>query len=882
MNQRNGTGAPSPPSGSPSLSLSPTRVVSPSTYGASGNTSPGGSTASLRDKISKFEKKGGTPVPRGSFGIGVPPPPPEDAVRRKGELYGNRVPGLGRPQHAPPGFARSATGVQPVREGETALPRRAVSSAILGRGAEGADSPRAASPELRESGQSSPRYGSRAATPLGEIIRAGSPRPRSPPVGESPVTPSIVITPEPGLAKRLEEPPSSLVTNPVKEVPQPDPSPSDEVIVSVDAKINSESVAEVVIAPASQVSNPLDHTTKAPLEPATASTTLPVATHGSDASTELSHPTDSITSADVSDVPEVVADDLASVPISETPVEGSEQAREAEVTPDPSPLVEATIPSATIKVEPPRATLPLVVTPPPFNRSTRESVAPTPVSAADSDASELASLISRYASPTPASAFDGAPQGLSALAAHAATLGQPATPSSSATATAPSLTPSSLAIPSGIPDTPSLYSATSASAYSPSVYSPAISSPVESIPSGVVAADKPSAEPTRAENSAARPATVPVKVKVSKAAAPPPPPQAEYIEPVLGPPPAAKKRNGSSTFTAVVHRKTASPPSASASAESDVTPPARARVQARTVTEADAPLGGDDLSALLANAWRLEERLETGPIGTPQQDSFADAMANAFADIGGSLAEAPVPAPAPVVPAPAAMDEKTGSSHKRTQSELTLKPADETKPATVEALQESPSEYSPYTPQFSEPATPDFSELGEQVVSAPHPHVPSDEFPPTPPPKSAGPRYFSSLRSMKSGTLRNRMSMLLPDSASVRNSFASSEDSAPVGTPPPGDSDSFDAVMVTPPRLSRSSGHLRDDVSMQSRQSGGSSWSFRSSSKKGKGLQRAATFAEKIWPGSRSRSRTPSTMSMVGADHTIGAPSVTFLDRSLN
>jgi hypothetical protein len=44
----------------------------------------------FRDKIAKFERKGGVPVPRGRFGLGAPPT--SEGPRRQGELYGNRIP----------------------------------------------------------------------------------------------------------------------------------------------------------------------------------------------------------------------------------------------------------------------------------------------------------------------------------------------------------------------------------------------------------------------------------------------------------------------------------------------------------------------------------------------------------------------------------------------------------------------------------------------------------------------------------------------------------------------------------------------------------------------------------------------------------------------
>ncbi|KAL0946392.1 hypothetical protein HGRIS_012621 [Hohenbuehelia grisea] len=64
------------------------RSVSPAPLAST--SSP--SAAALRDKIARFEKKGGVPVPRGSFGLGAPPMAENGQQRRRGELYGNRIP----------------------------------------------------------------------------------------------------------------------------------------------------------------------------------------------------------------------------------------------------------------------------------------------------------------------------------------------------------------------------------------------------------------------------------------------------------------------------------------------------------------------------------------------------------------------------------------------------------------------------------------------------------------------------------------------------------------------------------------------------------------------------------------------------------------------
>ncbi|KAG5650630.1 hypothetical protein H0H81_011543 [Sphagnurus paluster] len=65
-----------------------TRPISPTAPAA-----PHPNSAGLRDKIAKFEKKGGVPVPRGSFGLGAPPLAENAPLKRRGELYGNRIPG---------------------------------------------------------------------------------------------------------------------------------------------------------------------------------------------------------------------------------------------------------------------------------------------------------------------------------------------------------------------------------------------------------------------------------------------------------------------------------------------------------------------------------------------------------------------------------------------------------------------------------------------------------------------------------------------------------------------------------------------------------------------------------------------------------------------
>ena len=66
------------------------RATSPTNSIISNSSNSGPSNGALRDKIARFEKKGGVPVPRGRFGLGAPPS--IQGPRKRGELYGNKIP----------------------------------------------------------------------------------------------------------------------------------------------------------------------------------------------------------------------------------------------------------------------------------------------------------------------------------------------------------------------------------------------------------------------------------------------------------------------------------------------------------------------------------------------------------------------------------------------------------------------------------------------------------------------------------------------------------------------------------------------------------------------------------------------------------------------
>ncbi|KAH7107662.1 hypothetical protein BKA62DRAFT_684063, partial [Auriculariales sp. MPI-PUGE-AT-0066] len=81
--------SPLPNTGSSSAGSS----LPPTTAGAAGLSRAG----TVRDRAARFEQKGGMPVPRGAFGMSLPPAfASVDKPQRKGELWGNRLPELGR------------------------------------------------------------------------------------------------------------------------------------------------------------------------------------------------------------------------------------------------------------------------------------------------------------------------------------------------------------------------------------------------------------------------------------------------------------------------------------------------------------------------------------------------------------------------------------------------------------------------------------------------------------------------------------------------------------------------------------------------------------------------------------------------------------------
>ncbi|KAF9561153.1 hypothetical protein CPC08DRAFT_707586 [Agrocybe pediades] len=87
------------------------RSVSPAPGAAGSSTSTVQPAGAFRDKIAKFERKGGVPVPRGRFGLGAPPPS-SHGPSKQGQLYGNRIPAPARVVSTGSAYSLSSSGGQ--------------------------------------------------------------------------------------------------------------------------------------------------------------------------------------------------------------------------------------------------------------------------------------------------------------------------------------------------------------------------------------------------------------------------------------------------------------------------------------------------------------------------------------------------------------------------------------------------------------------------------------------------------------------------------------------------------------------------------------------------------------------------------------------------
>ena len=188
------------------------------------STSPSSSTsARVRDKAAQFEAIGGTPVPRGSFGLGAPPI--FSKLKKTGELYGNRIPGSQPPplgRQWPPGSPGSAYG----SDIEGASPGlRSVSMPLRTNSLTGSDDGITADERTAvEVNMSGMADGSTA--PIARI-QVVPPSPAFPPPETSRRRSVDVSVPDPIVEEPIKPPPS-VNPPPVPEVPEPPPQPASD------------------------------------------------------------------------------------------------------------------------------------------------------------------------------------------------------------------------------------------------------------------------------------------------------------------------------------------------------------------------------------------------------------------------------------------------------------------------------------------------------------------------------------------------------------------------------------------------------------------------------------------------------------------------------
>jgi hypothetical protein len=960
--------------GSPPHSTSPvpgSRPISPSPNGASASPpaagNSGGGSSGVGSLRAKFEQKGGTPVPRGSFGMGVSVLDDGSSNKRRGEMYGNRVSGLSKTTYVPGGSSRSVSSSSlSMRRGSDSDHRRVFSST---------DTPRSGTPALDDSLDGSDYLSSRAASPSLDPIspnHTGTSLLSSPPdAPEHMEPPTIVVssdpTPEPDASTQLEDSidhaPSSSST---EDIPSSTPAITETVAIPaldepvVSTHDNHEPTKDPIPA-----TSDVELDSQTVNDPEVVAQDMPSPAPIREAESTYEPEVDSSSSVDVSaESPVVVSEPvvLASPLIADTVPEPislvtQSPAQEQHDVATPTETLEAPLSPPVTPSSPafPSPTTPAeTVVTPSSSKSDRPSFAEDVFSVQEDSRSPPATGASD-------SSFESGPVRRPSVASPIIVTSPPPTddgeriyerrPSVDTVRDSP-ITPAS-AIPGSVWDLPtaSLPSplrdlsedspqTPADSTVSPSVYSPTsagsqytfgVGSPTslqqypesplysgEFTPSldgsfdtslGVVnqaeilqgarvspisskmvfvppspATSFPPAFPAT-PTIAAEPTPAPESQLSSPQNVSEPHPSSSFTLLPSPPTPTYEATPAPKSFTSVVGRRTtikkAAPrPETVVYAKE----PPRRTVEAHTVTDADISFTGDDLSALLANAAMLEQHLATGRVSTPRKEVFSvPPVPHAAPNAPSSWANGVQPRKSLEAKRDKAAHVR-GPSHGRTDSNSTLKAV----PRSIVTSRKSSGELRNHTPAAKPPPfdrpmpdvpvtpVPEFPEFSVQELELTLPEAPKSRFsndsapPPTPPPKSPNPppaesssMLKSGLRSLKSSSTLRRVSMLLHDDSAGRHSIISSEDSAAVVTPPYPDFDP--QVLVTPPGShSRNTSHVRDDgASYMSKESRSSGWSsLKGSPRKGKGLARAATFADKIWPGSR-RSRAPSTSSVI-------------------
>ncbi|KAF8646922.1 hypothetical protein AX16_007014 [Volvariella volvacea WC 439] len=854
----------------------------------SGGAAATGAT-SLRDKIARFEKKGGVPVPRGSFAMGAPPPKEESQVKKKGELFGNRVSSGGR--RLPSDSSTGAVSVGPSRptspSGFSPSPSQPLSLPPAD-----VDGPQAVPSEPP---------GQDAALNVNEVLENVNARLNKTQPRATEFAAALNIAKKAERSSGLCRPLDGDLTSATEK-----PPPATNEAGDSDATAAAPPQAEA--APAIVISND---------DPA------PAPTQSSVPDTQLPSPTPS--PADVSQASEEKVVESASA---------AEDVKTAHIVTQDAPASVKS--SLVVQTEKPEivdgskssVTPPVAVSAPP------PVVTSPPVEEARSPSSDPTTDVSEDKAPTSPKLSTKAPDSTVA----SPTLTSPALP-----AVAPSTAPSAFTSSDKATKAPRRSSSLARRVDTAKVEEPKQASPspssepapatpaapkVESVPPKPTEDedDRPPAPPALPKGPTITKATVTTKVTITQpktsATVQQAAPSSTYVEPDL-----ATDRTKQSGFTAVVHRKTEAPAPAAPPAPTPVPAPAPApapvptpapapqvtRVRQAVKVETPSSPGFGDLATLLEEAAVLELALEMGELPSEQtkkkaeeaerrkkaeQEAAAAAAAAKAAEEERQRKAAEEAAAVAAVAELAAQKSRhtfrnpLGRSRSSQRKSTSLSPD----PVPVTAPPRAKSAFLPdFRPMDMEPTAPTVmreeplpilnvelansasqTTLASSMAATPT----TDTIPPTPPPKSPKPRYFSSLRKLTGSRSSYTMPGAYPRYSVSTSSEISSEDSAPIITPPDHSLDfagsgSMTEFGVRHQLYSNAATNASRAGSIASTGTGGSgvAWPSLSSKKSGGSLGRAATFAEKLW----SRGRTKSNTSNVSANDAAEPPQLELL-----
>jgi hypothetical protein len=650
--------------------------------------------SALRERISKFEQKGGTPVPRGSFGLGAATPEDTGASRRRGELYGNRVPGLSRTAYTP--SARSVSAPHRVDEDGNPIPGF-LSPQVTGAGY--------LSPQMTgASAYLSPQYTGSSMYLAPQHSGSTPPVPEMPPAFVAPDPPSPAQSALVGvISGSLMDPaePAVVFQAPTLAPEDGGHEPADEVAsTTTENTLTEDAKEEAPSAPVEELQDKVDRASPVPevnpIAEEAPSAASPVAetmvtSQPQEASSAPSPVAETLHTSQPQEAPTATTEEPVSVPVVEdTPAPAPAAEEEPALSPKSVEAEEPTPQSQpeekTVQEEPERPSVDTIREQTPSPVSTPAPVRDLPT--APHRPTPLQDLVPEPIAPAPASDPLSTASVYSPAPTESPLLSGGFSPSVDADF---DLSPGLVGQAERVsPVSPRPVFVPPPVAASRPLPSPAPSVAVAS-PAGSTAPTSPEPTASPASSTSSTSSTSTVQAPTSEAThtgSPTPPALAPDAEPVLAP---------RKSFTSVVGRRTTLRQAARPQTTFDA---GRARVPVHTVTDADMSFTGEDLSALLVNAALLEERLAHGRTATPRKEVFsvppvphaAPVAPSSWHKAGGGGGELPTHVRAP--------------SHGRSDSSATLKARSRKSSESEHRGRATP------TPAEPVPPLPDFADFG--------------------------------------------------------------------------------------------------------------------------------------------------------------------------